>query len=120
MKNRKWFIGLICILILVIAIGGAAAGQSREKADINIIKMNQGENKDNAYFQYISRKVASEINENYEFTNTEIDVTHTKEEVTSVDVHISGEDIETAEAEIASYVSQCFDVPKKYVNIYYD
>jgi hypothetical protein len=62
--------------------------------------------------------VAFEIKENYEFTNTEIDVKHRKEKVTSVDVHISGEDIETSE--IASYVSQCVDVPIEYVNIYFD
>jgi hypothetical protein len=120
MKKRKWFICLICIFILVITIGGVAVGQNREKTDINITEIDRGENRDDAYFQYISRKVAYEINENYEFTNTEIDVTHMKEEVTSVDVHISGEDIETAEAEIASYVSQCLDVPKEYVNIYFD
>jgi hypothetical protein len=74
MKSGKSFIFLICILILVIAIGGVVVGQSGEKTDINITGIDQGEKRDNAYFQYISRKVAYEINENYEFTNTEIDV----------------------------------------------
>jgi hypothetical protein len=118
MKNRKWLICLLCILILAITIGGVAVGQRREKADIKIIEMDQDENRDNAYFQYISKKVGFEIKEKYEFTNAEIDVKHMKEKVTSVDVHISGEDIETSE--IASYVSQCVDVPIEYVNIYFD
>lgn len=71
-------------------------------------------------FQYISRIIALEIKDKYEFTNVKIDVNHTNEDVISVDVHISGEDIEKVEAEIKSYVSQCFGVPLEDVYIYCD
>jgi hypothetical protein len=105
---------------MILSLGVCAkvvVGQSREEEDINLTEIAQYENKDDEYFQYISRKVALEIKENYEFTNTEIDVTHMKE---AVDVHISGEDNERAGAEIKSYVAQCFDVPSEHVNIYFE
>lgn len=120
MNYKKWYIFLIFIFILVILIGGVILGQSREKADINLMEIEQCENKDNEYFQYISRKVALEIKDKYDFTNVEIDVNHMNEDMISVDVHISGEDIEKVEAEIKSYVSQCFGVPLEDVYIYFD
>jgi hypothetical protein len=108
------FLAVIMILSFCICVK-VAAGQSREAEDINLDNIVQYDNKENQYCQYISRKAALAIKENYEFTSTKIDVTQE-----AVDVHISGEAAETAEAEIKSYVSKCFDVPLEYVNLYFD
>jgi hypothetical protein len=119
-KEMKKVVPMFLTVIMILSVCVCykiVLGQSEEKTDINLAETAQSENKDSEYFQYISRKIASEIKDNYEFTNAEIDVTHMEE---AVDVHISGENTETTEAEIKSYVSKCLDVPFEDVNIYFD
>lgn len=96
--------------------GGIIVGKSNEE-DINITELTQSANKDNEYFHYISEQVALEIEKNYNITDCEIAINHVNDEVTSVDVYISAEDIESSEDNIKAYVSQYMDVPIEYVKL---
>lgn len=117
MKYKMGFICLLCVILLVITFGGVVAGKNRAQEDINLTEVNQDTNKDNEYFQYVSRQVASEIKEHYGFSDCDIHVSCPNGEIPSVDVYIPAEDIDNVEADIKDYISECFDIPADYVSV---
>lgn len=116
MKNKSWFLGIgiaVCILLVgIIFLMIHNIEESREEAD----SVNQFTDieKEELYYDYMEKKLASMIERAYKFLDCEVDIGYSESEVLGVDIKFTVSEgsivNDSMRTDISEVISKALDI----------
>lgn len=117
MKNKSWFLGIgiaVCILLVgIICLVIHNIGESREEEADSVNQFTDIE-KEELYYDYMEKKLASMIERTYKFLDCEVDIGYSESEVLGVDIKftVSEGNIvnDSMRTDISEVISKALDI----------
>lgn len=117
MKNKSWFLGIgiaVCILLVgIIFLMIHNIEESREEEADSVNQFTDIE-KEELYYDYMEKKLASMIERAYKFLDCEVDIGYSESEVLGVDIKFTvPEDSivnDSMRTDISEFISKALDI----------
>lgn len=117
MKNKSWFLGIgiaVCILLVgIIFLMIHNIEESREEEADSVNQFTDIE-KEELYYDYMEKKLASMIERAYKFLDCEVDIGYSESEVFGVDIKFTvpeGSIVnDSMRTDISEFISKALDI----------